>query len=70
MPAYETYHRQLTPEVRASLLAASPATLDRLLAQSQDIETRLPFALLGLDSDNGGAFLNWPLYPGCEQRAH
>jgi hypothetical protein len=152
VPAYEAYHRKLTPEVRASLLAASPATLDRLLAparvqhgrtcggtrpgtllrqqiplrgglwdenlpgyleidtvalcggrldgdhvwmldtidlcttwvearavwnrgqdntlaQIQDIETRLPFALLGLDSDNGGEFLNWHLYHWCAQHA-
>jgi hypothetical protein len=29
-----------------------------VLAQVRDIETSLPFALLGLDSDNGGEFLN------------
>ena len=151
VPAYEAYHRKLTPEVRAALLAASPATLDRLLAparvqcgrppggtrpgtllrqqiplrgglwdenqpgyleidtvalcggrldgdhvwmldtldiyttwgearagwnrgqdntleQIKDIETRLPFPLLGLDSDNGGEFLNWHLYPWCAQQ--
>jgi hypothetical protein len=38
------------------------------LAQIQDIETRLPFALLGLDSDNGGEFLNWHLLHWCQQR--
>lgn len=137
VPAYEAYHRKLPADVRQSLLEASPATLDRLLAparmqhgrprggtrpgtllrqqiplrgglwdenqagyleidsvalcggrldgdlvwmldtidicttwvearavwnrgqdhtldQIKDIETRLPFALLGLDSDNGG----------------
>jgi hypothetical protein len=152
VPAYEAYHRPRTSEVRESLLAASPATLDRLLAsarvqhgrtcggtrpgtllrqqipmrgglwdenqpgyleidtvalcggrldgdhvwmldtidihttwvearaewnrgqdntlaQIKDIETRLPFALLGLDSDNGGEFLNWHLYHWCEQHA-
>jgi hypothetical protein len=31
LPAYESYHRSLQPEVREPLLAASPATLDRLL---------------------------------------
>ena len=152
VPAYEGYHRKLPSAVRESLLAASPATLDRLLAaarvqhgrtcggtrpgtllrqqiplrgglwdehqpgyleidtvalcggrlagdhvwmldtidihttwvearavwnrgqdntleQIKDIETRLPFALLGLDSDNGGEFLNWHLYHWCEQHA-
>ena len=152
VPAYETYHRQLATDVRQALLAASPATLDRLLAparaqhgrprggtrpgtllrqqiplrgglwdenqagyleidtvalcggrldgdlvwmldtldigttwvearavwnrgqantlaQLQDIETALPFTLLGLDSDNGGEFLNWHLLHGCQQRA-
>jgi len=152
VPAYETYHHKFTPEVRACLLAASPATLDRLLtparvphgrigggtrpgtllrqqipvrgglwdenqpgyleidtvalcggrlagdhlwrlatidicttwvearavwnrgqdntlAQIQDIETRLPFPLLGLDSDNGGEFLNWHLYRWCAPHA-
>jgi hypothetical protein len=29
-----------------------------VLAQVRDIEASLPFALLGLDSDNGGEFLN------------
>jgi hypothetical protein len=28
------------------------------LAALQDIEASLPFCLLGLDSDNGGEFLN------------
>jgi hypothetical protein len=28
------------------------------LAQTQDVEARLPFALRGLDSDNGGEFIN------------
>ena len=35
---------------------------DNTLEQIKDIETRLPFALLGLDSDNGGEFLNWALH--------
>lgn len=151
VPAYEAYHRPLATDVRQSLLEASPATLDRLLAparaqhgrprggtrpgtllrqqiplrgglwdenqpgyleidsvalcggrldgdlvwmldtidicttwvearavwnrgqdntldQIKDIETRLPFALLGLDSDNGGEFLNWHLLHWCQQR--
>ena len=152
VPAYEAYHHKLAADVRASLLAASPATLDRLLiaargqhgrarggtrpgtllrqqiplrgglwdenlpgyleidtvalcggrldgdfiwlldtidicttwvearavwnrgeantlAQIQDIEARLPFPLLGLDSDNGGEFLNWHLFHWCAQHA-
>jgi len=39
------------------------------LAQLQDIETRPSFALLGLDSDNGGEFLNLHLLHWCQQRA-
>jgi hypothetical protein len=139
LPAYETDHRRIDPDVRAALLSASARTLDRLvsplraqarrrggtrpgsllrqsipirgpwteegpgwlevdtvalcggslddrhlwmldgvdirtdwteqravenrgqhavLAQVRDIEESLPFALLGLDSDNGGEFLN------------
>ena len=152
VPAYEAQHHKLAPEGRASLLAARPATLDRLLAvvraqhgracggtrpgtllrqqiplrgglwdenqpghleidtvalcggrldgdlvwmldaidictpwvearavwnrgqdntleQIKDIETRLPFALLGLDRDNGGEFLNGHLLHWCQQRA-
>jgi hypothetical protein len=30
-----------------------------------DIESRLPFALLGIDPDNGGEFINWQLYRHC-----
>jgi hypothetical protein len=33
-----------------------------VLAQIDDIETSLPFALLGFDSDNGHEFLNWHLW--------
>lgn len=35
VPAYETYHRPLATDVRQALLAASPATLDRLLAPAR-----------------------------------
>jgi hypothetical protein len=34
----------------------------------QDIEQNLPFALLGLDSDNGGEFLNYPVMKWLQQR--
>jgi hypothetical protein len=41
---------------------------DNTLEQLQDIEQGLPFALRGLDSDNGGEFLNWHLLHWCQQR--
>jgi len=34
----------------------------------QDIENALPFALLGLDSDNGGEFLNYHVLRWLQQR--
>lgn len=42
---------------------------ERTLAQLQDIERQLPFAWLGMDSDNGGEFLNWHVVHWCAQRA-
>ena len=39
------------------------------LAALQDIEAGLPFALLGLDSDNGGEFLNHHVMKWLQQRA-
>lgn len=38
------------------------------LAALQDIEARLPFALLGLDSDNGGEFLNYHVMHWLQKR--
>lgn len=38
------------------------------LAALQDIEQNLPFALLGLDSDNGGEFLNYHVLRWLQQR--
>ena len=35
------------------------------LAALQDMEASLPFSLLGLDSDNGGEFLNYHVLNGC-----
>jgi hypothetical protein len=149
LPAYETDHRRLDSDVRRSLLAASPRTLDRLIAplrvhlqrrsatrpgnmlrqnipirglwteegpgwlemdtvalcggrlddlhlwmldgvdirtdwielralenrgqhctltQITDLEQSLPFPLLGLDSDNGGEFINHHLVGYLGQR--
>lgn len=149
LPAYESDHRRLDSDVRHSLLAASPRTLDRLiaplrvnlqrrsatrpgsmlrqsipirglwteegpgwlemdtvalcggrlddlhlwmlngvdirtdwielralenrgqhctLAQIEDLEKSLPFPLLGLDSDNGGEFINHHLAAYLGQR--
>ena len=39
------------------------------LAALQDMEARLPFALLGLDSDNGGEFLNYHVLRWLQKRA-
>ena len=39
------------------------------LAALQDMEENLPFALLGLDSDNGGEFLNYHVLSWLQQRA-
>ena len=33
----------------------------------QTIRERLPFALLGIDSDNGEEFINWELYRWCKK---
>ncbi|MGH8336849.1 MAG: integrase catalytic domain-containing protein [Gammaproteobacteria bacterium] len=33
-----------------------------------EIQEELPFALLGVDSDNGSEFINWHLKKWCEQR--
>jgi len=33
-----------------------------VMDQIKDIESSLPFPLLGFDSDNGGEFINWHLY--------
>ena len=38
------------------------------LAALQDIEASLPFALLGLDSDNGGEFLNYHVMNWLQKR--
>ena len=38
------------------------------LAALQDLEGSLPFALLGLDSDNGGEFLNYHVMKWLQQR--
>jgi len=51
-------------EVRAIWGRGQGATLAAL----QNIEARLPFALLGLDSDNGGEFLNHHVMKWLQQR--
>jgi len=38
------------------------------LAALQDVEASLPFALLGLDSDNGGEFLNYHVLDWLQKR--
>lgn len=39
------------------------------LNQMKAIQRRLPFKLLGIDSDNGGEFLNWHLAKYCQEQA-
>lgn len=39
-----------------------------VLAQTQDVESRLPFALRGMDFDNGGEWLNWQLVRFLQER--
>jgi hypothetical protein len=51
-------------EVRAIWGRAQSATLQAL----QDIEETLPFPLLGLDSDNGGEFLNYHVLRWLQKR--
>lgn len=40
-----------------------------VLARTQHVEERLPFALLGFDFDNGGEWLNWSLIRYLQVRA-
>jgi hypothetical protein len=42
----------------------SQETVEKAIEQ---VRERLPFPLLGLDSDNDSAFLNWPLKEYCEE---
>lgn len=51
-------------EVRATWGRAQSGTLKAL----QDIEENLPFPLLGLDSDNGGEFLNYHVLRWLQKR--
>jgi hypothetical protein len=39
-----------------------------VLIQTQDVEARLPFALRGMDFDNGGEWLNWQLVRFLQER--
>ena len=39
-----------------------------VVRQIKELERRLPFPLLGFDSDNGSEFLNWHLYRLLQQR--
>jgi hypothetical protein len=40
-----------------------------IIAALREIEQRLPFALRGIDSDNGSEFINTHLFNFCQQRA-
>lgn len=48
-------------------LAVKNRTQDAVFAQIIQLRERLPFPLLGLDSDNGGEFINDMLYRYCLQ---
>jgi hypothetical protein len=51
-------------ELRATANRGQAATLEQI----QDLEQSLPFALLGVDSDNGGEFINHHLVDYAHQR--
>lgn len=40
----------------------------RIIAGLDDIKTRLPFPLKGIDPDNGSEFINWQLFRYCLER--
>ena len=40
-----------------------------MVAQTQDVELHLPFALLGMDVDNGSEWLNWHLVRYLQERS-
>lgn len=48
-----------------ALLGKSQIAVQQAL---NEIRTRLPFRLLGLDSDNGSEFINWHLKSWCDRR--
>lgn len=52
-------------EMRAQPNRSQAATLEQI----RDVEQSLPFALVGLDSDNGGEFINHHLVAYAHQRA-
>jgi len=41
---------------------------ERVLAGLQEIEKRVPYPMLGIDSDNGSEFINRQLYEYCQKR--
>jgi hypothetical protein len=47
-------------------LAILPRTKQAIFSAIQDMRSRLPFALLGIDSDNGTEFINDLLYHYCD----
>lgn len=53
-------------EVRAMWGRGQAGTLEAL----RDVEAHLPFPLLGLDSDNGGEFLNYHVLHWLQKRPH
>ncbi len=48
-----------------AVLGRGQAGVERAL---NEVETALPFRLLGLDSDNGSEFINWHLKGWCERK--
>jgi transposase InsO family protein len=41
---------------------------ERILNGLQEIEKRMPYSLLGIDSDNGSEFINHQLYKYCKEK--
>ena len=68
-------HLRLGPEIRAAVLAMSASTIDRSLREVREqtllrevlgeVRRRLPFELLGFDTDNDSVFVNETVRDYC-----
>ncbi len=60
-----------TSDIATAWFEAEPVmgkSQERILGGMELIEERLPFKLLGIDSDNGSEFINQQLYRHCQSR--
>lgn len=60
-----------TSDIATSWFEAEPVmgkAQERILNGLQEIEKRLPYSLLGIDSDNGSEFINQQLYEHCKKK--